>query len=214
MAALTNVSGLFFILFWKLNKAFIRNLLNEFPDPKPASTTVLTLLKRMIDKGFVDYRQFGNLREYYPLIQKANYFSDHINGLIKDFFNNSTAQFASFFTNETEMSAEELKELRDIVDKKIASKKLRNDSIYFKIKHQPGFIIRAVQVLPEKREAIHIQQVFFSFYLLFSLSHCHLSQFGYILMFLLLLMLSLKGFKPYYHHTSFVPFTTELTIEL
>jgi predicted transcriptional regulator len=112
-------------LLWRLDRAFIRDLLNEFPDPKPASTTVLTLLKRMIDKGFVSYKQFGNSREYYPLIQKADYFSDHINGLIKDFFNNSTAQFASFFANETDMSPQELKELRDIVDKKIASKKTK-----------------------------------------------------------------------------------------
>jgi BlaI family penicillinase repressor len=108
-------------LLWKLDKAFIRDLLNEFPDPKPASTTVLTLLKRMIDKGFVSYKQYGNSREYFPLIKKADYFSDHLNGLIKDFFNNSTTQFASFFTNETDMNAEELKELRDMVDKKIAS---------------------------------------------------------------------------------------------
>ena len=120
---LTNAEEQIMRLLWKLDKAFIRDLLNEFPDPKPASTTVLTLLKRMIDKGFVSYKQYGNSREYYPLIKKADYFSDHINGLIKDFFNNSTAQFASFFTNETEMSPEELKELRDIVDKKIASKK-------------------------------------------------------------------------------------------
>ena len=120
---LTNAEELIMRFLWKLDKAFIRDLLNEFPDPKPASTTVLTLLKRMIDKGFVSYKQFGNSRQYYPLIQKADYFSDHINGLIKDFFNNSTAQFASFFTNETDMSPEELKELRDIVDKKIASKK-------------------------------------------------------------------------------------------
>jgi BlaI family penicillinase repressor len=112
-------------LLWKLDRAFIRDLLNEFPDPKPASTTVLTLLKRMIDKGFVSYKLYGNSREYYPLIKKSDYFSDHINGLIKDFFNNSTAQFASFFTNETNMSQEELKELRDMVDKKIASKKTK-----------------------------------------------------------------------------------------
>lgn len=122
---LTNAEEQIMRLLWKLDEAFIRDLLNEFPDPKPASTTVLTLLKRMIDKGFVSYRQYGNSREYYPLIKKADYFSDHINGLIKDFFNNSTAQFASFFTNETEMSPAELKELRDIVDKKIASKKTK-----------------------------------------------------------------------------------------
>ena len=112
-------------LLWRLERAFIRDLLNEFPDPKPASTTVLTLLKRMIDKGFVSYKLFGNSREYYPLIKKADYFSDHINGLIKDFFNNSTAQFASFFANETNMNQDELKELRDLVDKKIASKKTK-----------------------------------------------------------------------------------------
>ena len=112
-------------LLWRLERAFIRDLLNEFPDPKPASTTVLTLLKRMIDKGFVSYRQCGNSREYYPLIKKSDYFSDHINGLIKDFFNNSTAQFASFFANETNMNQDELKELRDLVDKKIVSKKTK-----------------------------------------------------------------------------------------
>ncbi len=79
----------------------------------------------MIDKGFVSYKQYGNSREYYPLIKKGEYFSDHINGLIKDFFNNSTTQFASFFATETEMSKEELKELRELVDKKIASKNSR-----------------------------------------------------------------------------------------
>jgi len=112
-------------LLWRLERAFIRDLLNEFPEPKPASTTVLTLLKRMIDKGFVSYKLFGNSREYYPLIKKSDYFSDHINGLIKDFFNNSTAQFASFFANETKMNQDELKELRDLVDKKIVTKKTK-----------------------------------------------------------------------------------------
>ncbi len=122
---LTNAEEQIMKLLWKLDKAFIRDIISEFPEPKPAQTTVITLLKRMIDKGFVSYKQYGNSREYYPLIKKADYFSDHINGLIKDFFNNSTAQFASFFTNETNMNKEELKELRDIVDKKIASKKTK-----------------------------------------------------------------------------------------
>jgi BlaI family transcriptional regulator, penicillinase repressor len=120
---LTNAEEQIMKLLWRLDKAFIRDLLNEFPDPKPASTTVLTLLKRMIDKGFVSYKVYGNSREYFPLVKKADYFSDHLNVLIKDFFNDSTAQFASFFTNETDMSSEELKELRDLVDRQIALKK-------------------------------------------------------------------------------------------
>jgi BlaI family transcriptional regulator, penicillinase repressor len=122
---LTNAEEQIMKLLWRRDKAFIRDLLNEFSDPKPAPTTVITLLKRMIDKGFVSYKQYGNSREYYPLIKKTDYFSAHINGLIKDFFNNSTAQFASFFTNETEMNQDELKELRDLVDKKISSKKTK-----------------------------------------------------------------------------------------
>ena len=122
---LTNAEEQIMKLLWKLDKAFIRDIISEFPEPKPAQTTVITLLKRMIDKGFVSYKLYGNSREYYPLIKKTDYFSDHINVLIKDFFNNSTAQFASFFTNETEMTHEELKELRDLVDKKISSKKTK-----------------------------------------------------------------------------------------
>jgi predicted transcriptional regulator len=120
---LTNAEEQIMKLLWELNKAFIRDLLNEFPEPKPAPTTVITLLKRMIDKGFVSYRQCGNSREYFPVVKKSEYFSDHINELIRDFFNNSTTQFASFFANETDLSHSELMELRDIVDKKIASKK-------------------------------------------------------------------------------------------
>ena len=120
---LTNSEEQIMKLLWSLEKAFIRDLLNEFTDPKPAPTTIITLLKRMIDKGFVGYRQCGNSREYYPIIKKTDYFTRHINGLINDFFDNSTSQFASFFANETNMSEEELKELRDIVDKKIADKK-------------------------------------------------------------------------------------------
>ena len=122
---LTNAEEQIMKLLWKLDKAFIRDLINEFPEPKPAQTTVITLLKRMIDKGFVSFKQYGNSREYFPLIKKEDYFSDHFNKLIKDFFNDSNAQFASFFTSETDMSRSELKELRDLVNKKIASKKIK-----------------------------------------------------------------------------------------
>ncbi|OFY63424.1 MAG: penicillinase repressor [Bacteroidetes bacterium RBG_13_43_22] len=120
---LTNAEEQIMKLLWKLDKAFMRDLLNEFPDPKPAPTTVVTLLKRMIDKGFVSYRLYGNSREYYPLVKKADYFSDHFNVLIRDFFNNSPVQFASFFTNEADLTKEQLQELREIVNKKIASKR-------------------------------------------------------------------------------------------
>jgi len=110
-------------LLWKQEKAFMKDLLELFPDPKPATTTVATLLKRMADKGFVGYKEYGKSREYFPMVEKSDYFSKQVNGMIKSFFNNSAAQFASFFTKETDLSASELEELRKIIDKEIQKKK-------------------------------------------------------------------------------------------
>ncbi len=60
---------------WKHGKVFMKDLIDCYPEPKPASTTIATLLKRMQDKGFIGYTFYGNSREYYPLIEKSNYFS-------------------------------------------------------------------------------------------------------------------------------------------
>jgi len=107
---------------WKLEKAFMKDLLDAFPEPKPATTTVATLLKRMADKGFIEYTLYGKSREYYPLVKKTDYFSKHVNGLIKNFFNDSASQFASFFTSETNLSTSELEELKKIVDQELLKK--------------------------------------------------------------------------------------------
>ena len=109
-------------ILWKQKKAFMKNLLNAYPEPKPATTTVATLLKRMTDKGFVTYKAFGRSREYHPLVKKKDYFSKHVNGLIKNFFNDSASQFASFFTQETDLSKTELEELKKLIDNEIKKK--------------------------------------------------------------------------------------------
>jgi predicted transcriptional regulator len=108
---------------WNRERAFMKDLLDAYDDPKPAATTLATLLKRMADKGFVDYREYGNSREYYPLVSRQAYFARHVNGLIKGFFNNSAAQFASFFAQETDLSAEELEALKAIIDEQLEKKK-------------------------------------------------------------------------------------------
>jgi len=108
---------------WKLEKAFMKDLLNEFPNPKPATTTVATLLRRLIDKSVVGYTQYGKIRQDYPIIKKSEYFATHINGLIKNFFNGSASQFASFITSETSPSEKELEGLREIVNRQIEEKK-------------------------------------------------------------------------------------------
>ena len=107
---------------WKLEKAFMKDLLDIYPEPKPATTTIATLLKRMADKGFIAYNVYGKSREYYPLVKKKDYFSKHVNSLIKNFFNDSASQFASFFTKETNLSKDELEELRNLIDNELKKK--------------------------------------------------------------------------------------------
>lgn len=109
-------------IIWKLDKAFMKELIESYPDPKPAPTTIATLLKRMQDKGFVGYKLFGNSRQYYPLVKKSDYFSKHLKGIIKNYFNNSALQFASFFTKTGDLSAAELEELKRIIDNEIQNK--------------------------------------------------------------------------------------------
>lgn len=108
---------------WSQERAFMKDLLDAYGDPKPAVTTVATLLKRMADKGFIAYREYGNSREYYPLVARQAYFTTHVNGLIKNFFNNSAAQFASFFTTQTNLSTSELEALRKLIDDQIQQRR-------------------------------------------------------------------------------------------
>lgn len=103
-------------LIWQHEKVFLKDILLSYPDPKPAGTTIATLLKRMQDKGFVAYTTFGNSRQYYPLVKKSAYFSKEVNGIIKNYFNNSALQFASFFTSSTNLTPAELEDLKNIID--------------------------------------------------------------------------------------------------
>ncbi len=108
---------------WTLEKAFMKDLLDSYPEPKPVSTTVSTLLKRLIDKRFIAYNVFGNSRQYVPLVSKREYFTFHVSGLIRNFFNDSSAEFASFFAREADLSAAQLEELKKIVEQEINKKK-------------------------------------------------------------------------------------------
>lgn len=110
-------------LIWKQEKVFMKELLDNYPDPKPATTTIATLLKRMQDKGYVGYTVFGNSRQYYALIKKDDHFKKQMKGIVKDYFGNSALQFASFFTRSGNLSNAELEELKTIIDKQIKQTK-------------------------------------------------------------------------------------------
>jgi len=110
-------------LIWDKQELYMKDIIESYPDPKPATTTLATLLKRMQNKGFVGYKLMGNSRLYYPLVKKSDYFSKHVKGLIKDFFGSSAMQFASFFTTETNLTDMELEDLKKIIDNQLKKKK-------------------------------------------------------------------------------------------
>lgn len=109
-------------VIWKKGKVFFKALLEELPEPKPAPTTLATLLARMQKKKFIGYMLYGNSREYYPLVKREGYFSRQVNEMIEQHFDNSALQFASFFTNTAKLSKKELEALKTLIEQQIKKK--------------------------------------------------------------------------------------------
>lgn len=107
---------------WKHDKMVLKDLIDSYTDPKPAKTTVATTVKKLIDKGFVGYNEIGNTRLYFAIVKKENYFSKQMKNMIKQFFDNSTAQFASFFAKDATLTKDELQKLRDLIDDELKNK--------------------------------------------------------------------------------------------
>ncbi|WP_241330504.1 BlaI/MecI/CopY family transcriptional regulator [Chryseobacterium arthrosphaerae] len=116
---LTDSEKVLMDILWEKKKIFMKDILETYPDPKPAATTIATLLKRMQNKDLVGYTLYGNSREYYPKVEKGEYFKEEMTSMIDRFFNSSVTQFASFFTSNAKLSQKQLKELRDIIDEQI-----------------------------------------------------------------------------------------------
>jgi BlaI family transcriptional regulator, penicillinase repressor len=110
---------------WKMEKGFLKDVVEQFPEPKPAYTTISTVIRVLVKKGFVAHNTYGKIHEYYPLVEKSDYFKGHFKGLMQSFFNGSVTNFASFFTNNEDVNLTELEEIRKMVDDKIS--KIKND---------------------------------------------------------------------------------------
>ncbi|WP_081979217.1 BlaI/MecI/CopY family transcriptional regulator [Lacinutrix jangbogonensis] len=108
---------------WILKKGFMKDIVEQFPEPRPAYTTTSTMLKRMCDKQYIGFKRLGRDKEYYAILKKNDYFSTQVNGMITHFFNDSKSQFASFFTKNTDLSMSELEELQQLLQDKINQKK-------------------------------------------------------------------------------------------
>jgi predicted transcriptional regulator len=103
---------------WKIDKGFLKDIVDQFPEPKPAYTTVSTVIRVLVKKGIIGYNTYGKINEYYPLISKNNYFQNHVKSIITNYFHGSTPEFASFFAND-QLNLSELEEIKKMIEDKI-----------------------------------------------------------------------------------------------
>jgi len=113
---------------WKLEKAFLKDVVDSFPEPRPASTTVSTVIRTLVDKGVVGFKRYGPANQYYPLVSRQEYSGAYFKKLLRNYFSNSYKTFASFFTKDTELSLTELEELKEMVEKQIEEKRKQEHS--------------------------------------------------------------------------------------
>ena len=108
---------------WKLEKAFLKDIIEQFPEPRPAYTTVSTVIRVLVKKGFIKFNTYGKVNQYYPAVRKNEYSRFYFRGMMKSLFNNSTSKFASFFSKDDDVSLTELEEMKKILEEQIEKRK-------------------------------------------------------------------------------------------
>jgi BlaI family transcriptional regulator, penicillinase repressor len=98
-------------VLWKLGKGFLKEIIESTPDPKPHSNTIATILKILVEKGFVEYSVHGRNNLYKPMISQTEYGKKSINQLIKGYFDGSPARLVSQFISDHKLSESELEAL-------------------------------------------------------------------------------------------------------
>ena len=118
MKKLTNKEEEIMQVLWQLEKAFVNDILNALPKPKPHYNTVSTIIQKLKKKGYVDHEAFGRNYRYFPLISKEVYSKTFLGDKITSFFDNSYKGMVAFFAKEEKLSVEDLKEIIDMIEKR------------------------------------------------------------------------------------------------
>ena len=104
-------------ILWEIKKGFVKNIVEKFPDPKPAYNTVSTIVRILETKGFVDHKAYGKTHEYFPLVAKDEYRKQYLNTMLNNYFGGSFRQLASFFMKHEKMDIREMEELLNLMKK-------------------------------------------------------------------------------------------------
>jgi predicted transcriptional regulator len=118
MQKLTNKEEEIMQILWKLKKAFVKEVLAEITEDQPHYNTLSTIIRNLEEKGFVGHHAFGNTHQYFPIVKIEEYRKRFMNTAIENYFNSSYKNLVSFFAEEEKISAEELREILAIIEKK------------------------------------------------------------------------------------------------
>ena len=124
MKHLTNREEEIMEIFWEKGAIYVKDIVDEMPEPKPHYNTISTIVRGLEDKGFVGHEQFGNTYRYSAIISRQEFSKDTIKSMVGKYFNKSYASVVSMFVEEEKISIEEIKELIDQVK---SSKKGNNE---------------------------------------------------------------------------------------
>lgn len=117
MQKLTNKEEEVMHILWKLEKAFVKDVLAEAPEDKPHYNTYSTIIRNLEEKGYVGHNAYGNTHQYYPVVTKEEYRKHFVSNTLENYFNNSYKSMVSFFAKEEKISADELREILDMIEK-------------------------------------------------------------------------------------------------
>lgn len=101
-------------IVWQTKGGFIKDFLEFLSDPQPY-TTLASTIRKLEQKGFLKSEKLGNSYRYLPLIEEKDYSKSFMRGFVGNYFKNSYKELVSFFAQEKEISAEELKEIIDMI---------------------------------------------------------------------------------------------------
>lgn len=117
MQKLTNKEEEVMQILWTLKKAFVKEILAEIKNDPPHYNTLSTIVRILEEKKFVDHVAYGNSHQYFPIVSKEEYREKFMSNAIDNYFGSSYKNMVSFFAKEEKISAEELREILEMIEK-------------------------------------------------------------------------------------------------
>lgn len=119
MRELTKAEEQIMQILWTLDEAFVNDIIDKMPEPKPAYNTVSTIVRILEKKGFVDHRAYGKTHQYFPIISKTDYTRSFMKNFMGNYFGSSFREMVSFFAREDKMTVSEIETLMEDVKKEL-----------------------------------------------------------------------------------------------